>query len=629
MIDIFESTAQLRPEAVFFTAVDRRGNETAYTYRQARLIASQLARRLRDKGVFPGDAVAVDLPNGPMYVFLALAAAYGGFALVALNHRLTDAEKLTRVLELERAGLRVAYTVDAAGEPKLFEAVCNSLLRNERAGRVDDSLGGSVEDAIHFAERAAHVFDSSHRALIMFTSGTTGKPKAAELTWGNLVEASKASNRVLSGRVRGRGLWQAVLPFFHVGGFQVLVRSVCSRWPLRIYERFDAAAVLRDAEVMHATHISVVDKMLQDMLNARPSALAQYECVLLGGGPLNAKTVARALEAGGRVYASYGMTETSSQVANTLITPQFTGGMRLLPGYSARIVEPDAAGFGRLALRGPGVFGGYANARAPFTVDGFFLTGDTAALHDGCLYVRERTGDMFISGGENVYPAEIVGIVGESGSGKSSLMKCLFFDEEATSGDVRARPFDGGAANLLALSPQQRRAIRNTVFGMVYQNPYLGLRMDFSSLSNIAEQMIASGSRNVGAMRSRGEDLLGRVNIPLSRATEPPRNFSGGMQQRVQIAKALSNNPPILLLDEVTTGLDLSVQAAVLDLVQQIRRDFNVSMLVVSHDLGVIRMLADRTLVMLDGRVIESGLTDQILEDPQHSYTQQLVYSLL
>lgn len=147
--------------------------------------------------------MAVDLSNGPMYVFLALAAAYGGFALVALNHRLTDAEKLTRVLELERAGLRVAYTVDAAGEPKLFEAVCNSLLRNERAGRVDDSLGGSVEDAIHFAERAAHVFDSSHRALIMFTSGTTGKPKAAELTWGNLVEASKASNRVLSGRVRG------------------------------------------------------------------------------------------------------------------------------------------------------------------------------------------------------------------------------------------------------------------------------------------------------------------------------------------------------------------------------------------------------------------------------------------
>ncbi|HIY84368.1 ATP-binding cassette domain-containing protein [Rubneribacter sp.] len=229
----------------------------------------------------------------------------------------------------------------------------------------------------------------------------------------------------------------------------------------------------------------------------------------------------------------------------------------------------------------------------------------------------------------DVFPGEIVGIVGESGSGKSTLMKCLYFDEEATGGDVRALPCGNGAANLLTLSPQHRRAVRNTVFGMVYQNPYLGLRMDFSSLSNIAEQMIAAGGRNVGAMRGRGEELLSRVNIPLSRASCAPRLFSGGMQQRVQIAKALSNNPPILLLDEVTTGLDLSVQASVLDLIQQIRRDSNVSMLVVSHDLGVIRMLADRTLVMLDGRVIESGLTDQILEDPQHPYTQQLVYSLL
>lgn len=229
----------------------------------------------------------------------------------------------------------------------------------------------------------------------------------------------------------------------------------------------------------------------------------------------------------------------------------------------------------------------------------------------------------------DVFPGEIVGIVGESGSGKSTLMKCVYFDEQASCGEVRISPYDGGAANALQASPQHKRAIRNSVFGMVYQNPYLGLRMDFSSLSNIAEQMIAAGERRVGAMRGRGEELLERVNIPLSRAKDAPRLFSGGMQQRVQIAKALSNNPPILLLDEVTTGLDLSVQASVLDLIQQIRRDFNVSMLVVSHDLGVIRMLADRTLVMLDGRVIESGLTDQILEDPQHAYTQQLVYSLL
>ncbi|WP_304596353.1 AMP-binding protein [Adlercreutzia caecimuris] len=409
MIDIFESTAQARPESVFFSYVNRAGEEMSFTYRQTRLLAAQLARRLRDKGVFPGDMVAVDLPNCPLYVILALAAAYGGFGLVALNHRLTDAEKLTRLLELERCGVRVAHRVDADSEPRLFEQVCNSLLRGDaRMGRVDDSLGGVMEDAIHFAERAAHTFDPDHRAIIMFTSGTTGKPKGAELTWTNLVEAAQASNRVLSPRSLSRGLWQAVLPFFHVGGFQVLVRSVCSRWPLRIYEGFDAAQVLHDAAELHATHISVVDKMLQDMVRHGGAALGAYQCILLGGGPLNANTVAQALAAKARVFASYGMTETSSQVANTLITSQFTGGLRLLPGYSARIVEPDAEGFGRLALRGPGVFGGYVNARAAFTVDGFFLTGDTAALHEGCLYIRERTADMFVSGGENVYPAEIV-----------------------------------------------------------------------------------------------------------------------------------------------------------------------------------------------------------------------------
>ncbi|WP_304598023.1 AMP-binding protein [Adlercreutzia caecimuris] len=409
MIDIFESTAQARPESVFFSYVNRAGEEMSFTYRQTRLLAAQLARRLRDKGVFPGDMVAVDLPNCPLYVILALAAAYGGFGLVALNHRLTDAEKLTRLLELERCGVRVAHRVDADSEPRLFEQVCNSLLRGDaRMGRVDDSLGGVMEDAIHFAERAAHTFDPDHRAIIMFTSGTTGKPKGAELTWTNLVEAAQASNRVLSPRSLSRGLRQAVLPFFHVGGFQVLVRSVCSRWPLRIYEGFDAAQVLHDAAELHATHISVVDKMLQDMVRHGGAALGAYQCILLGGGPLNANTVAQALAAKARVFASYGMTETSSQVANTLITSQFTGGLRLLPGYSARIVEPDAEGFGRLALRGPGVFGGYVNARAAFTVDGFFLTGDTAALHEGCLYIRERTADMFVSGGENVYPAEIV-----------------------------------------------------------------------------------------------------------------------------------------------------------------------------------------------------------------------------
>jgi putative phosphonate transport system ATP-binding protein len=164
---------------------------------------------------------------------------------------------------------------------------------------------------------------------------------------------------------------------------------------------------------------------------------------------------------------------------------------------------------------------------------------------------------------------------------------------------------------------------------MVYQNPYLGLRMHFSALSNVAEKLIAAGNRNVVSMMGRTNSLLEHIEVPVSRVREPPRNFSGGMQQRVQIAKAVANNPPVLLLDEVTTGLDLSVQARVLDLVKRIQREFAATMIVVSHDLAVVRMLADRTVVMLDGRIIEQGLTDQIMEDPQHVYTQTLVNSLL
>jgi len=227
----------------------------------------------------------------------------------------------------------------------------------------------------------------------------------------------------------------------------------------------------------------------------------------------------------------------------------------------------------------------------------------------------------------NVYHGEILGVVGESGSGKSTMMSCMYFDQEVTSGEAYISTYED--TNLFNVSSQQKRYIRNNVLGMVYQNPLLGLKMDFSSIGNIAEKLISAGCRNIGEMQLRGQELLDHVKIPTFRMKEAPKNFSGGMQQRVQIAKALSNNPPILLLDEITTGLDLSVQANVLDLIKKIQRELGITMIVVSHDLGVIRMLADRTIVMLNGKIIEQGLTDQILEDPQHPYTQQLVYSLL
>ncbi|MDD3252926.1 MAG: ATP-binding cassette domain-containing protein [Lachnospiraceae bacterium] len=228
-----------------------------------------------------------------------------------------------------------------------------------------------------------------------------------------------------------------------------------------------------------------------------------------------------------------------------------------------------------------------------------------------------------------VYPGEVLGIVGESGSGKSTLMKALYFDFAPTSGEALLRDYKDGSKNIWDASSAEQRMIRNNIMGMVYQNPVLGLRMNYSAASNIAEKIIAAGSRNAGKMTERATELLEAVEILTSRMSEAPKNFSGGMQQRVQISKALANNPAILLLDEVTTGLDLSVQSKVLDLIRKIKAKYGISILLVSHDLAVIRMLADRTIVMLDGKIIESGLTDQILEDPQEAYTQQLVHSLI
>ena len=228
-----------------------------------------------------------------------------------------------------------------------------------------------------------------------------------------------------------------------------------------------------------------------------------------------------------------------------------------------------------------------------------------------------------------LYPGEVLGIVGESGSGKSTVLDCLYYDTVASSGSVYLGSYREGAEDALAVSAQAKRAIRNELLGKVYQDPVEGLRMKFSAVANVAEKMICAGSRNVGAMEERARRLLGLVNIPLGRMGEAPERFSGGMRQRVQIAKALSNNPPLIFLDEVTTGLDLSVQAKVLDLIMDIQRESGVGMLLVSHDLAVVRMLATRTMVMLDGRMVEQGLTDQILEDPQHPYTQELVHSLL
>ncbi|MBK1783016.1 alpha-D-ribose 1-methylphosphonate 5-phosphate C-P-lyase PhnJ [Prauserella cavernicola] len=225
----------------------------------------------------------------------------------------------------------------------------------------------------------------------------------------------------------------------------------------------------------------------------------------------------------------------------------------------------------------------------------------------------------------DVAPGEALGVIGESGSGKSTALACVIGDEQATAGTVRLAALDEGRTDLLTLPPEARRRLRIDSMAVVHQNPAAGLDLRVSAGGNIAERLTAAGWRSYHGIRERAAELLDRVEVPLSRMDDPVRTFSGGMRQRVQIAKALATEPPVLLLDEPTTGLDASVAAGVLDLLRGLLSERDIAAVVVSHDFAVIEALTDRTLVMQLGRVVERGLTDQLFHDPHHPYTQRLV----
>jgi putative phosphonate transport system ATP-binding protein len=155
------------------------------------------------------------------------------------------------------------------------------------------------------------------------------------------------------------------------------------------------------------------------------------------------------------------------------------------------------------------------------------------------------------------------------------------------------------------------------------------LRMGVSAGGNVGERLMAVGARHYGEIRGKAVDWLGRVEIASDRIDDRPSAFSGGMQQRLQIARNLVTGPRLVFMDEPTGGLDVSVQARLLDLLRGLVRDLGLSVIIVTHDLAVVRLLAHRLMVMKSGRVVEQGLTDQVLDDPQHAYTQLLVSSVL
>lgn len=227
-----------------------------------------------------------------------------------------------------------------------------------------------------------------------------------------------------------------------------------------------------------------------------------------------------------------------------------------------------------------------------------------------------------------LWPGEVIGIVGESGSGKSTLLRCLAGIDQPSHGRICLDHHDR-IVDLHSIPEPERRRLMRTLWGIVHQNPRDGLRMGISAGGNIAERLLDSGTRRYDTLRSEARRWLERVEIPADRIDELPTRFSGGMQQRLQIARVLVSRPRLVFMDEPTGGLDVSVQARLLDLLRRLVRDLGLSVVIVTHDLAVARLLTDRLMVMKEGRVVEQGLTDQVLDDPQHAYTQLLTSSVL
>jgi putative phosphonate transport system ATP-binding protein len=228
-----------------------------------------------------------------------------------------------------------------------------------------------------------------------------------------------------------------------------------------------------------------------------------------------------------------------------------------------------------------------------------------------------------------LWPGEVMAVVGESGSGKTTLLNAIAARAQPDTGQVEFLDRQGQLQDVYGMSEAQQRLLARTDWGFVHQNAADGLRMDVSAGANVGERLMGLGERHYGRLRSTAQDWLQRVEIDVTRIDDTPRTFSGGMRQRLQIARNLVTNPRLVFMDEPTSGLDVSVQARLLDMLRQLTRQMQLAVVIVTHDLAVARLLAHRMMVMQRGCVVEAGLTDQVLDDPQHPYTQLLVSSVL
>jgi oligopeptide/dipeptide ABC transporter ATP-binding protein len=224
---------------------------------------------------------------------------------------------------------------------------------------------------------------------------------------------------------------------------------------------------------------------------------------------------------------------------------------------------------------------------------------------------------------------ETLGIVGESGSGKSvtmmSVMRLINDPNARFEGEVLFKGHD-----MMTLNPEQIREVRGTGIAMIFQDPMTSLNPVHRVGKQIAEQIRAHDHVSKQAARARAIELLADVGIPQAshRVDNYPHEFSGGMRQRVMIAMAVSCNPDILIADEPTTALDVTIQAQILKLLRKLRNDFGTAVVLITHDMGVVADLADRIAVMYAGRIVEQGTRREVFYDAQHPYTWGLLGSI-
>jgi len=224
---------------------------------------------------------------------------------------------------------------------------------------------------------------------------------------------------------------------------------------------------------------------------------------------------------------------------------------------------------------------------------------------------------------------EMLGIVGESGSGKSVANMTILGLTRASNASISGRiSFEG--KELTTMEGEELRAIRGNEISMIFQDPLSSLHPFYKVGRQLVEAVRVHQDVSKEAALARSIELLGLVGIPdpERRVGEYPHEFSGGMRQRVMIAMALTNDPKLLIADEPTTALDVTTQAQILKLIERLRQEFGMAVIMITHDLGVVAEVADRVMVMYAGRGVESGTLEQVFYDPQHPYTWGLLGSL-